>query len=996
MKLLFLIAFISVLSVSPLAAQPGSSELQEEQDYAFAYGLFEDKLYQVAFEQLTRFINQYPVSVKRPDAIYLSAESQFRLGQYQASVTTFRNFTQDYPKHKLRVDALFRLGEIHYTLKAYKDAIPYYREIYERYPLTDQAGEAAYWVGESYLKLNDVANAQIYFKVSVERYPQNRLVDYALYSIGWSYEQRRDWPKAMAAYQRLMTERRGSELYSSAAVRIGECHFQSKAYKACIDYLTAVRDSLTDPAERERGEYLIGESYYSLGDFAKARGQYAAFMTAYPSSGLLREVRYSYAWTHLNTKEYDRAAALFADLASGDDDIAQKSLFRRGRALQLAGNDSAALTTYGDVARRWPAGDFTDNALYEAGMMRFERKEYDSALASFRLVTERFAKSDVSADAARMTGECLLALKRYDDALTAFRSAGRTGGAGEAQFQEAWTLYKLKKYPEAAKLFESYARRYTAQPRNAEAYFWAAEANVQTGQYEPAERFYAQALNGLPEAKRTDAQYGLAWAYLKQNKFLQAAAAFDRVITADPNGKYARDAMLRKADSHYSAKEYRPAADAYRAFVKADPSAAEADYALYQAANGEYRAGNDREGIAGFTDLIARFPRSKYADDALYGIGLIHFQSKRYDRAVAEFERMLKTYPKSDLAPRAAYGIGDAYYNMERYLDAVNAYTEVIARHPSSPLAGDAVNGIQYCYVLLGRTADAIAAIDDFVRSNPAARQADELYLKKGELQYGQRQYDSAIVAYRDFIARFPQSRLLGDAYFWLGKSQLALGNPNAALDAFRTVAESHPGSRVLGAALFELGTLYAQRGKPDLALGAFSRIEEQSGRSDEAAEASYQQALVLKGTGQTVAAVKKFEETITVYPKSTAADRSRLALGWMSYEAESYGKAVEHFRAVAVNRTDDIAAEAQYGVGLAMQMQRNFADAIINYMRIRYVFPGAAEWIAKANLNLGECYEKTGQLQKAKEALTVVVKQGKFPDLVKEAERKLRTLEQL
>ena len=82
--------------------------------------------------------------------------------------------------------------------------------------------------------------------------------------------------------------------------------------------------------------------------------------------------------------------------------------------------------------------------------------------------------------------------------------------------------------------------------------------------------------------------------------------------------------------------------------------------------------------------------------------------------------------------------------------------------------------------------------------------------------------------------------------------------------------------------------------------------------------------------------------------------------------------------------------------MGLAYQVQQKLSDAIINYMRIRYVFPAAAQWIAKAYINLGECYEKTSQIAKAKEAYTFVVKQNKFPDLVAAAEKKLKTLERL
>ncbi|NUN70601.1 MAG: tetratricopeptide repeat protein, partial [Bacteroidetes bacterium] len=116
----------------------------------------------------------------------------------------------------------------------------------------------------------------------------------------------------------------------------------------------------------------------------------------------------------------------------------------------------------------------------------------------------------------------------------------------------------------------------------------------------------------------------------------------------------------------------------------------------------------------------------------------------------------------------------------------------------------------------------------------------------------------------------------------------------------------------------------------------------------------------------------------------------------WLNMEAEQYVKAMEFFKAVAVNRTDEIAAEAQYAVGLAFQSQKNFSEAIVNYMRVRYVFPAAAVWIGRSYFNLGECYERTNQVQKAKESYTFVVKQNKVADLVPAAEKKLKSLEQL
>jgi tetratricopeptide (TPR) repeat protein len=115
-----------------------------------------------------------------------------------------------------------------------------------------------------------------------------------------------------------------------------------------------------------------------------------------------------------------------------------------------------------------------------------------------------------------------------------------------------------------------------------------------------------------------------------------------------------------------------------------------------------------------------------------------------------------------------------------------------------------------------------------------------------------------------------------------------------------------------------------------------------------------------------------------------------------LNHGAENYVRASEYFKTVATNRTDELGAEAQYALGLTQQASKNYPEAIISFMRVKYVFPAATEWIVKAYFNLGECYEKTNQKQKAKESYTYVVKQAKETELVAEAGRRLKSLEQL
>ena len=376
---------------TPLTAQVGTAGIQEEQDYAFAFGLYQDKLYQLASDQFQKFIDQYPASAKHPDAIFLYAECRYAMGNYDEAISVLKSFAREFPRHKLRPDALFRLGEANFKLHHFADAIPFYKEIVESYGQTDLAGEASYWIGEAYFKTDDFASASKYYTISAEKYPANKLADYALYSLGWAAEQQKEYQKAIGYYQRLLDEKKQSDLLSTTAVRIGECYSKSGQFQKSIDYLVTAKASIADSTEKAAADYCVAEDYYNLQNFAKARALYEEFCKNYPLNPLVRTVTYSIGWTYLKTNEFAKAAAVFGDLATGTDDVAYNSLFRKAQSIRLSGDTKKALEIFNQVVSSRPNGEYADNALYESGMIHYEQKDYDAAISFFEQSDEEIS-----------------------------------------------------------------------------------------------------------------------------------------------------------------------------------------------------------------------------------------------------------------------------------------------------------------------------------------------------------------------------------------------------------------------------------------------------------------------------------------------------------------------------------------------------------------------------------------------------------------------------
>jgi tol-pal system protein YbgF len=988
------------LFVLGLSAQALGQGIAEEQDYAFGYGLYKDGMYQLAYQELANFVEKYPNSLRSAEASFLIAECAFRLGKYTEASQRYDAFIRNYPNSSLRPDAVFRRGETGFRGRQYDKAIRYFKQVIDEYPQSQLAGEAAYWIGESYIKEENPTLAIRYYTLSYETYPANRLADYALYSAGWAYEKKGEYSSALACYRKLVDEFKSSGLLSTCLARIGASYIGLRQYQKAIDELTSSLPSVRDTTERGEAIYLLGESYYNLGNYVSAEQQYKALQSDFPNHKLVRDATYSLGWTYLKQNQFRKAAETFGEVAEGGGELAHAAAFRRALALKFAGDKLAAKAALQSILLSQKGGAYADNAAYELGVLNYDGKEYQTARKDFLLVIESYLQSDVRAEAFRMLGETNLALGDFAEAQKAFHSAVAAPDVSpevlaHALFQEGWSLYKLKQYEEALGRFGAFVRRFPQDAKTTEATFWMAEASYHLGKYVEARETYGKVIASQPRhEKYEDALYGQAWSSYKLGEFARSAREFERLLTLSPKGKFDFDARVRLADCYYAQKDFGRAAKAYENAITRYPKHEQLDYSNYQLGQALFKSGNWQQALETFRRLISAFPSSDLADDAQYGIGWTYFSRKDYTSSIIEFQKLISKYPTSDLAPRAYYSIGDANYNLLQYDAAIASYQQVLTKYPTSPLVSDAITGIQYCLSAQGKHEESLKVIDAFIKAHPEAKGSDQLAFKKADLLFGQKKYSEAIAEYRTFISRYRESSRVPDAYYWIGRSSLLLGQVDNALQAFNHVVNTYGSSPISENALLEIGMVYLARKNFAEAVSVFDRVEAKFPGRDPAIEAGYRKAIALQLGGDTAGAQQQFEVVAKKYPESVFAVKSRISLAQIHRTEGKTSDALAILNEVATSRTDELGAEAQYELGITRQLAVDYESAIAAFLRVKYVFPSASEWIARSYLRLGECYKATMQMGKAKDAYETVLKSHKNDDLGKEAEQKLRELE--
>ncbi len=977
-----------------------NSTVAEEQDYAFAYGLFRDGLFQNAAEQFGNFVKKYPASIKVQDAQFLHADCFFQMEKFGDAAREFSAFIRQYPASPFSDNARFKLGDTYARLKRTLDAIETYKSILDQPRNPAVAGEAAYWIGEIYFKESDFTNALKYYALSFEGYPGHRLQDYAAYSAAWANQKKGEHAKAADWYRLLIEKLPQSSLVQSSRVKVGECHFSLKEYKRVIDELGESRTKIDSADLRGDADYIIGESYYNLNDFENAAKKYELFLRDYPGHRLTNEVQYALAWSFFKGRRFADAAEAFGKLSSGEPELARASAYRGGVAEKLAGNRSNALATFRHVYVNDPQSDYADNALYDAGLILFEDKKLDEAKVCFGKVVSEYGRSDVAADASMMLGECYASVSDFDSARVYFAKALSSEGASfetkvNSIYQVAWSNFKLRNYKESATGFSRFLAAYTGHPKSVEAQYWLAESDYLGSEYKNALKHYLDIVKQTAHPRREESMYGIGWSHYRLNDFLKAIDAFERLILSYPSGKFSFDARLRLGDCYFQQKDYKKAAGAYRAVIRLFAKNEGADYALYQLGQTYYRSGDHEQAADQFAALLKAYPISNLADDAQFALGWIKFQRKDYLGAIRDFQKAIATYPASDLIPRATYSIGDAYYNLRQYSPAEKAYREVLQKFPKSPVAADALTGIQYCLVAQGKSKEAVGAIDNYVKENPASPNTEQLEIKKAELLFSQKQFLDAALAYRTFAQQHKSSALRPQALFWLGKSLQEADSAVAAAVAYEEAADA-PGASVniRGNALLESARIFIIRKEYEQAYKVLADAENTLSTTEFAPEVAYTKGLVFLDNSAVDDAKATFEFIVSKYPTSLEADKARNVLSRMAITAKQYSVAQELAQRIATSRTDEVGAEAQYLSGFAFEQNSEWQQAVTAYLRLRYVFPSHGRWLAKAYVGLGRAYEQLQDLAKARESYQQVLKILQNGEEFDEATRRLTILE--
>ena len=984
------VSIITLLLGLPLFAQNLTEKFND------AMNAYNNQLYSEAYKIFDEVIKDYDVEDELYSvARFYAANSLLKMGKKDESTSGFEYIVNSIVWSKFREESLFKLGLIYYDLNRFALSRKNHLMLIYQYPNSEYLGSSMYWIGESYSAEGKLDDAIEFLTQAIEDKSANRYRDHSIYALASIYEKKHDYQNAVKYYDQLLTYHSNSSLALEAQVRIGVCYFYLKDYYNSILELNNPDIQKLPTENLSEALYLLANSHYRVEEYSDAANTYSEVIKRFPNSDIYRNSQYGLAWSLFQQSKYGEAYQVFNTLSEGYDSIAIKSFIWKGESKRYAGQTNEALAIFQNFLVKYPDDPSTTLVENLIGLIYFDQNKFEQ---STQYLTNATSSEDplTRAKAFTMIGEIELQNKNYIKARGNFDPAVRISSEESEVHLRALlglgvSLFHLGDYNEAV---ENFRQAETIDPafEQDKINFYMAESYYSSGKYQ-------EALSRYNNIKSTEIEYVRQVTYSKGycqfnlGNYSNAAYLFSEFIQNYPDDFRMTDAKLRLADSYFGSKNFAAASKIFKEVFKSGKFSSDDPYTYFQYAQALYKSGESNAAIDEFRNLQKKFPDSKYGESSLFTIGFIRFQEGEFEEAINDYRMVMQIYKKSSLTPAVYYSIGDAYFNLGEYDSAIVNYRNVLTKYPSSEYAYDAINGMQYSYVAAGRSNEAINLIDRYVSQNPNLKFSDQIYFKKGEIYYSQRDYENAKLSYQEFLVKYPKSSFVPEAYYWLGKSSQNLKQDDEAIFYFSKVFDNYPGSESAAVSVIELGKMYEAKGNYQAGIDVLERASSKLKDSPRLPEVLFLKGSAYIKVDDVQKAYATFEELGMYHPETVFADRGKIEMGLIDLAISRYNEADKNFLDVAGRRTDDLGAKAQYQYGVSLFEQGKYSEAVSALVRVRTVFSQYEPWISRSYLLMGDCYVKMNDKRQAEEMYRVVVTKHKGNELGEEARQKINKL---
>ena len=811
---------------------------------------------------------------------------------------------------------------------------------------------------------NTAAATDIFVELSLR--PVTGFTAPSQYILGYVKYQINDFHSALNWFEKAVTDTRFAE---NASWYIMECRFMLKDY----NYVTANADKMYESVPADRKPHLariISESYLVMGDKENARRYYDLNTT---ESLVKTRADWFYSGSLLYAiEDYKAAIENYNMVTMRTDSIGQIANYHLGFSYIQTKNKVAAMQAFKDASIVNFNPEIKEDAYFNYAKLAFDLNDDPSVFRQYIAEYPEAEKGDrinsYIAVAALYNHDYAGAVAAYDkiDDL----DENMRDNYMKANYLRAHQLIGNGSYRQAAdclKVAAYYSKKGTRF--NQLARYWLAEAYYRNGQYADARQIFVElyntsALYGSDESYLIP--YNIAYCFYKEDNYPSAIKWLDSYLEGRKTDRR-KDALTRKADCLFIAKDYAGAAAAYDMVVGEYPDVNDI-YPYYQSAISYGLTKKTDKKIELLSRVMDASPESQFYPDALFELGRTYAVKENDENAFKCFNKLVQEVKDSNYVAQAYIEMGSLARNQSQYNEALGYYKTVVEQMPHSGYAENALLAIESIYQTKDKPEEYLAYIENIGKG--ASKTADEkemLYFNSAEQLFLSSNYQKALVSLQKYLDVYPNGKNAYKADFYMAESYRSLGQMEKACDSYKKVIEDGEGSFV------EISMLNFSKISYDLenwkdALGGYASLFESAVLENNKYTALVGMMRSAYKGHEWSEAVKNADRVIFDSRSDVQMKQEADYIKAKSYLATSRrDEALNILEKLSVDMKSAYGAEAAYMLINDSYDKGDFEAVEKKVYAFSDAGSGQTYWLAKSFIILGDSFVESGELKQAK-----------------------------
>ena len=412
---------------------------------------------------------------------------------------------------------------------------------------------------------------------------------------------------------------------------------------------------------------------------------------------------------------------------------------------------------------------------------------------------------------------------------------------------------------------------------------------------------------------------------------------------------------------------------------------------------GEYKNAQEH-----FLDYAVNNPNGEYWAEAIYALGAISEQENRTPAALNFYENLLGRNTGSGCNKPAQERMAAIYYTIGRYADGRKLYIQLAdnstAADEQIDYTAKAIAGL-YKQGLLESAKDEAIDFAAKYKKHPDLKEFQAVfYLEKARAQSVEKNFNAAVKSLDTIFRRYKKTKTVPEAEYELGRIYLITNRYDEALSTLTAITQKYPGHKILPSVNVTLGTFYYRQKQYQNALLSFQRVLDDPNAKEHWQQAMSNLEVTYRDLGLWEAAYSVVNRYLETFPFCDDLVTKKLDAAQLLIRMREYDRAIERLAELLSLVGEDIRVEVQFYLGDAHFQKGDFQQAVLEYMKVKYLDPGGGlDWAVTAIYNAGKCYEKLGKLDEARNMYNEIIRRwGADSDYGRGAQQRIEFLDQL